>query len=105
MRRKPKPGTKPVLRTVARQSRIRLASAQMARISLIFGTPMATKLSGLLGKLPDLSLSHSKNRGPPLREGSSALVDAGEPPVSPECINGLRTDTPPHWEEHGDAVL
>src|SRR5712692_2043351 len=37
----------------ASQSRIRLACAQMALISLIFVTPMATSSSGLLGKLPD----------------------------------------------------
>src|SRR4029077_12884495 len=36
-----------------RQSRIRLACAQMALISLISVTPMATSSSGLLGKLPD----------------------------------------------------
>src|SRR6266851_9745407 len=36
-----------------RQSRIRLACAQMALISLIFVTPMATSSSGLLGRLPD----------------------------------------------------
>src|ERR1700746_152180 len=54
MRRKPKRGTKPALRMAARQSRIRLASAQMELISLIFVTPMATRSSGLLGKLPDL---------------------------------------------------
>src|SRR6516165_8540592 len=53
MRRKPKRGTKPVLRMAARRSRIRLASAQMALISLIFVTPMATRLSGLLVRLPD----------------------------------------------------
>ena len=38
----------------ARRSRIRLASAQMALISLIFVTPMATSSSGLLGKALDL---------------------------------------------------
>src|SRR5580700_7744624 len=37
----------------ARQSRIRLACAQMPLISLIFVIPMATSSSGLLGKLPD----------------------------------------------------
>src|SRR5260370_32613930 len=36
-----------------RQSRIRLACAQMALISLIFVTPMATSSLGLLGRLPD----------------------------------------------------
>src|SRR5712691_11433843 len=36
-----------------RQSRIRLACAQMALISLIFVTPMATSSSGLPGKQPD----------------------------------------------------
>jgi hypothetical protein len=41
------------LRMAERQSRIRLACAQMALISLIFVTPMATSSSGLLGKLPD----------------------------------------------------
>src|ERR1700719_842302 len=51
MRRKPKRGTKPALRMAARRSRIRLASAQMALISLIFVTPMATSSSGLPGKL------------------------------------------------------
>src|ERR1700757_4981988 len=54
MRRKPKRGTKPALRMGAHRSRIRLASAQMALISLIFVTPMATSSSGLLGKLPNL---------------------------------------------------
>src|ERR1700751_569929 len=54
MRRKPKRGTKPALRMGEHRSRIRLASAQMALISLIFVTPMATSSSGLLGRLPDL---------------------------------------------------
>src|SRR5438270_11920153 len=54
MRRKPKRGTKPALPMAARRSRIRLASAQMALISLIFVTPMATSSSGLPGKLSDL---------------------------------------------------
>src|SRR2546423_5581651 len=60
MRRKPKRGTKPALRMAARRSRIRLESAQMALISLIFGTPMATSSSGLPGKLPDL-IGQQKN--------------------------------------------
>src|SRR5271169_6107020 len=57
----------PALRMVERQSRIRLACAQMALISLIFVTPMATSSSGLLGKL--LTLSQSQNWGGPSFRG------------------------------------
>src|SRR5215472_618832 len=65
MRRKPKRGTKPALRMAARRSRIRPASAQMALISLIFVTPMATSSSGLPGKLPDLiALATAPHPGP-----------------------------------------
>src|ERR1700730_12555294 len=64
MRRRPKRGTRPALRMAEHQSRIRPACAQMAPISLIFVTPMATSSSGVLGKLPDFL------EEPILKEGS-----------------------------------
>src|SRR5271169_42792 len=60
-----KRGTRPALRMAVRQSRIRLACAQMALISLIFVTPMATRSSGLLGKLPDLIGQQKTEEGRP----------------------------------------
>src|ERR1700730_18438860 len=102
MRRKPKRGTRPALRMAARRSRIRLASAQMALISLIFVTPMATRSSGLPGRLPDLFAQEKTEEGRPFgrffRSG-----DSRRPPASPERIIGFRTDTPPHREEYGAA--
>src|SRR6516164_6665801 len=62
----------------ASQSRTRRACARMGHISLIFAIPMETNWSRLLVRLPDL-IAHRKNRGEPsLRDGSSALVDAGD---------------------------
>src|SRR5271169_5109967 len=76
------------------QSRIRLACAQMALISLIFVTPMATSSSGLLGKLPDFiaepKLKRAVLSGRFFRSGGRR-----RPPVFLERISALRTDTPP----------
>src|SRR5437660_2846674 len=101
MRRKPKRGTKPALRMAALRSRIRLASAQTALISLIFVTPMATSSSRLPGKAPDPIAQQKKLRRAVLQEGSAALVDTGDRRCPPECIIDLRTETPPRTEEYG----
>src|SRR5271166_5115926 len=94
MRRRPKPGTRPASRMAARQSRIRLACAQMALISLIFVTPMATSSSGLLGKLPDF-IAEPKPRRAVLSGRFFRSGGRRRPPVSLERIRPLRTDTPP----------
>src|SRR5690348_8564268 len=99
MRRKPKRGTKPALRMAARRSRIRLASAQMALISLIFVTPMATRSSRLPGKLPDLiALATAPHPGPlPAsgeREGPAQREGEGQGRASPD-----------YCEESGAAEL
>src|SRR5271167_2469998 len=77
-----KRGTPPALRMAARQSRIRLACAQMALISLIFVTPMATSSSGLLGKLPDVIAEQKTEEGRPFRAalaGERTWLDHGWP--------------------------
>ena len=72
-----------------RQSRIRLACAQMALISLIFVTLMATSSSGLLGKLPDF-LAEPKLRRAVLSGRFFRSGGRRRPPVSLERIRPLR---------------
>src|SRR5690349_18736072 len=98
MRRKPKRGTKPALRMAARRSRIRLASAQMALISLIFVTPMATSSSGLPGKLPDL-IGQQKNLRRAVLSGRFFRSVDGEPRLFAHLANrepgiGFADDSP-----------
>src|ERR1700740_3346496 len=98
MRREPKGGTKPALRMGAHRSRIRLASAQMALISLIFVTPMATSSSGLLGKLPNLvALQKIEKDRPCPSVGFSRwwmLANTGVPRVASAAQEVCRTAAP-----------
>ena len=80
----------PALRMAERQSRIRLACAQMALISLIFVTPMATSSSGLLGKLPDF-IAEPKLRGAVLSGRFFRSGGRRRPPASLECIQAFKT--------------
>src|SRR5271167_1888676 len=96
-----KRGTPPALRMAERQSRIRLACAQMALISLIFETPMATSLSGLLGKLPDF-IAEPKLRRAVLSGRFFRSGGRRRPPVSLERISAFRTDLPLELMKPGD---
>src|SRR6266446_299326 len=89
MRRRPKRGTKPASRMAARRSRIRLACAQMALISLIFVTPMVTSSSGLLGKLPDF-IAEPKLRRAVLSGRFFRSGGRRRPLASLECIQAFK---------------
>src|SRR6516225_4412793 len=87
MRRKPKRGTRPASRMAVRRSRIRPESAQMALILPIFVTPMATSLSGLPGKLPDLiAQATAPHPSPLLARGEGE----GQGAASPDLSEGIR---------------
>src|SRR6516225_5065710 len=95
MRRKPKRGTRPASRMAVRRSRIRPESAQMALILPIFVTPMATSLSGLPGKLPDLIAQATAPHPSPLldrgeREGPAQREGEGQGAASPDLSEGIR---------------
>src|SRR5207302_6835124 len=66
MWRRPRHGTRPVSRMVAPQSRTRLAYVRMAHTSRISVIRMATNLSGLPGRLPDVELRRTALLGGPL---------------------------------------
>src|SRR6266702_1427766 len=65
MWRSPRHGTRPVSRMVAPQSRTRLAYVRMAHTSRISVIRMATNLSVLPGRLPDVEMRRTALLGGP----------------------------------------